>query len=855
MKQIISNYTFDPANRTVTLKDFTSVDLSRLALITNVTRSVVLYNFIDNQLNATVSGNVITLTFDTKNMSASDKLRIDYKIASGDPAYEKLIVGNAKTKFRDGFASVGNQPDSSIWTLTNQNNSHTITSGGNSSGSSYLRISLNPLVDDSEVTLTSKASFSMPMRTGFGVSISQRIVGQEIFAGMVGDDGTGSVDYSTTNIADQALATGSNISITSNVATVTLTNHGYFGGDRISIFGCPDSRMNVGPVVITGATKDTFTVPITATNGTYVTTGGFIRYEDPLKYAYNGHGYLWENTTVTNASIVSRRNGTRFRTTGASTQTTTNATQSNTSPYTDAFNSTANFEQYLTLDEASYRSYTSDATSSANVGKFTQGIPDENPTYHIQFRAKTLKGSTIPVARIVSIAKTGTTTATVTTDVAHGLTTSDWVQIYGVKDQTNFPNLTAQTAVASVISSTQFTVVIGTASTTSSTEGAVWRVQGATLAPGVYTSAIQSVTAASNIVTLIGSATWATPLPGEMVYLYGLNSSLVAYEGAYKVLRVSTTTLELTPATGTVADIGTTATGGAAIKMTDVRLHFARVMDYTRLVTEVAGGRGGTSDLNNAIPIYSNGGSVNSVQSTGANTTQWSAAGWGGFLVNDVASAALTVTTTTAAVSPGSVVTIGTYAHSFNVVVTAVSGTNPTLDVGVEESIDNGTNWVRIYDFERITAIGAYTSPLIMAQYGSRYRYVQTVAGTSPSFTRAVNRLQFSSSVPLLRRFIDRSITLTTLNSTTPTYNVEGMDTFNVAFNVGAIVTTAPQLQIEGSEDATNWYAIGTPITAVASSTVMTQLTGALPKFIRGRISTAGVGVTAGYISIKALGR
>lgn len=73
------------------------------------------------------------------------------------------------------------------------------------------------------------------------------------------------------------------------------------------------------------------------------------------------------------------------------------------------------------------------------------------------------------MATIASIAKTGTTTATVTTNGNHGLTTSDFVQNYGSRDITNFPNLTAQTQVASVISPTQFTIIQGGAVTASST--------------------------------------------------------------------------------------------------------------------------------------------------------------------------------------------------------------------------------------------------------------------------------------------------------------------------------------------------------------------------------------------------
>jgi hypothetical protein len=217
-------------------------------------------------------------------------------------------------------------------------------------------------------------------------------------------------------------------------------------------------------------------------------------------------------------------------------------------------------------------------------------------------------------------------------------------------------------------------------------------------------------------------------------------------------------------------------------------------------------------------------------------------------IITDVASAALASTTTTAAFTP----TFG-ISYTVNIPVTAATGTTPTLDVAVEESDDSGTNWFKVYDFPRITATGMYRSPLIRA-VGNRVRYVQTVGGGTPSFTRAINRLQNSSSAEAVRQLIDRSIVLTTLNSTTP--NLDTRDAGNRAqlvVNVGAITTTAPALQMEGSDDnGASWYAIGTPLTAVASSTVQATVTDINAALMRVRVSTAGAGVTAGYVLLKA---
>jgi hypothetical protein len=216
--------------------------------------------------------------------------------------------------------------------------------------------------------------------------------------------------------------------------------------------------------------------------------------------------------------------------------------------------------------------------------------------------------------------------------------------------------------------------------------------------------------------------------------------------------------------------------------------------------------------------------------------------------IADVTSAALTTTTTTAAFTPTYGIT-----YEVNIPVTAVTGTSPTLDVSIEESDDSGTNWYKVYDFPRITAVGMYRSPTIPL-VGNRVRYVQTVGGTTPSFTRAVNRLQSSYPAMPVRQLIDRTIVLTTLGSTTPSLiSADCGNRVQLVINIGAVTTTAPALQLQGSDDnGTTWYSIGTPLTAVASSTVQLTVTDINSQLTRAIVTTAGVGVTAGYVTIKA---
>ena len=215
--------------------------------------------------------------------------------------------------------------------------------------------------------------------------------------------------------------------------------------------------------------------------------------------------------------------------------------------------------------------------------------------------------------------------------------------------------------------------------------------------------------------------------------------------------------------------------------------------------------------------------------------------------VADVASAAITTTTITANITPG-----GGNAYQVNIPVTAMSGTNPTMDVVIQESRDAGFSWVNVYQFPRITAIGPNNSPLLPLT-GTLIRYVQTIGGTTPSFTRAINRLQDSMDVGVLRQLIDRNIVLTTTFSATASLPAE-QNTKNVQLvvNIGA-ATTPPVLQIQGSEDGgITWYNVGATLTTVANSTVSLTVNNVTAQLFQAIVSTAGAGVTLGYALLRA---
>jgi hypothetical protein len=69
--------------------------------------------------------------------------------------------------------------------------------------------------------------------------------------------------------------------------------------------------------------------------------------------------------------------------------------------------------------------------------------------------------------------------------------------------------------------------------------------------------------------------------------------------------------------------------------------------------------------------------------------------------------------------------------------VTAASGTTPTLDVVIEDSLD-GTNWNTIGTFAQKTTTGREVIN-VTGLFSDQMRVRWTVGGTTPSFTFAVD--------------------------------------------------------------------------------------------------------------------
>ena len=783
-------------------------------------------------------------------LTLGDNNTSDGDVSSANPM--PVQPQNIITTFRESFETYNT---ATTWTESKAAGD-IVQLDGNAVSASYLVISKDPLTADTETYVETQSTFPVPLEAIVGLGMSQRVLGQEL-----------SIEYASTETPiplPSDIAISSIVQGTTTITVTTATAHGLVSGMRIGIRGITsDSRLNYPCLVVSNITSSTVFTSSAGPMGTITslsvgpyTSQGFVYFRSAMGGAPDGYSQIFENATATNSSMYVRSesgdvypSGT-FAGNHSVTIGSTASVQAVAANFSYAFVPTTEFRSLLQADRVNYYDVGIDSTGQPSARRnVTQVVPSPTQNYKIRFRFTNDKALTVPSAKIVSAVKGGSTTATITTSTAHGLTTGDFIVIYGIRDQTNFANLTTATAVVSTPTSTTFTIAFGASTTATSYGGMVSRVNGANIPAAYTTVAIQSATVTATDLTLVGGANWAFVV-GDYVNVYGCRDNStgadLAVDGVYKVASVATTTAILLPISTTVlpSPFASTNCGGTVIKRTDARISYVRLFEYLREKVEILNKNDGFS----SIPITGNGGTISAVTTVSTVSTASLAAN---LIVNDVASAALTSTATSAAITPAA----SSLSQEFNVIVTAVSGTNPTLDVVVQESDDSGTNYYDTYHFPRITATGQYRSPLIPLT-GNRVRYVRTIGGTgTPSFTNAVNRNQSHTSNPVQRQFFDRTVVPNTLNSTSPSFFTEGCVDLVVMVNMGAITTTAPVFALQVSVDNVNFVQLGADITTAASTTSILQVSNAQARFSRLLVKTAGSGATLGYVMVKGVGK
>ena len=774
--------------------------------------------------------------------------------------FQRMNPVNTFTVFRDAF-EVFTPGDK--WTVSQASGDLLITDG-NTAAASWLDFSLSPLTAGTETVITANASFEMPLEGSLGLSLSQRTLGQEFSIEFVEGVSLPGEDPLPIGIITQ---TGTTLTVTTSVP------HELVPGKCIGIASCVDSRLNYPALVVASIPSSTQFTATAGPGGTipsittlpYSSSAGVVFRRKRLGLSPNGTSIIFENATATNASFYIRSEAGDSLPSGtiignqSLTIASTASVQSVNAPNAYSFQPTSEYKLTFEPIKIQWSDAALDAVAQSTVRVNRNAVvPDTSVSYSLRIRGTNNLSLSVPVG-ISSVSKNGTTTVTVTTSSPHGFSTSDVVTAYGVRDTTNFPNLTTATGITSILSPTQFQLAWGTASTNASQSGAMIRVNGGNLpsALGYNAIVIQSLSRTSNVLTVTGSGTWAGLVIGDYVNLYNVvdtNFVSLGVDGTYRVANFVTTVLTLEPigSAPTGGNIGTTNCGGAVIKRTSLRLSFVRIFDYDRQRVEMLPRP--ATDIANSVPMVVQGGTlpavttVTTVSTVTAVTTVAAVTAANLALpgiIADVASASLTSPTTTAAFTP----TFG-ISYQVNVPVTSAIGTSPALDFSIEESDDTGTNWFRVYDFPRISATGIYRSPKLPL-VGNRIRYVQNLTGVG-TFTRAVNRLQSSDTPPLTtRQMVNRTINFNSANSVTSSMPMLNCSTMQLSLNIGG-ASAVPTIQLEGSEDnGATWYPVGVALTGIQSSSVITTVANVNASLARARVALAGTGVVPGFIVVK----
>jgi hypothetical protein len=185
--------------------------------------------------------------------------------------------------------------------------------------------------------------------------------------------------------------------------------------------------------------------------------------------------------------------------------------------------------------------------------------------------------------------------------------------------------------------------------------------------------------------------------------------------------------------------------------------------------------------------------------------------------------------------------------------VTAVSGTNPFLDVILQFSGDGGSTWNDSYTFKRITAVDGDSTTLLQAE-GNRYRFRYVVGGTgSPTFTISVNATKRQTIGKVLHSLNDSTIQLNLINSVTP--SMRGESCLNAAAHV---IRTGgggnASYTLQASFDKSNWQDATSAVTCNGTS-ICSIVAPPAAAFRYYRVSvSAGGGNAGGYVALMCTG-
>lgn len=183
----------------------------------------------------------------------------------------------------------------------------------------------------------------------------------------------------------------------------------------------------------------------------------------------------------------------------------------------------------------------------------------------------------------------------------------------------------------------------------------------------------------------------------------------------------------------------------------------------------------------------------------------------------DVPSAARTVSGVSDTFS-----TVGMGLLNTNIVVSAVSGTSPKLDIELQFS-DDGTNWSPTHSSKRFTSAPDNYRIQGVRSAGRYYRYIWTIAGTSPSFTFQVDSV-LKNYLPLrtASQFRYADIDLSTNGAVSSNFTAGSCQNVSLQLVRAADGGNDAKIRIQVSNNNINWDDLTADI-VVAPNTNQTQ--------------------------------
>jgi hypothetical protein len=434
---------------------------------------------------------------------------------------------------------------------------------------------------------------------------------------------------------------------------------------------------------------------------------------------------------------------------------------------------------------------------------------------------------------------------------------SNWITLpfYQVSTTTPYPTITSATAngVYAFTGGGYLNVRVRASAYTSGTINVA--LDGSLSQQTVFAAQLgqyQNNVAGANFMTVTGTGTAVNTfaIPATDVGLYRDISLQIVITGT------NTTTFQasndnsnwfsttcVTVASGVTVPAQTTAANGLFHCPVAYRYFRAQITAFT------SGSSTGTAIISTQAPANDLGErTVSAVQSGSYATTLTSGTLSSQVVTTDIASAARTTTFTSASITPST----GSMSEAYQLDVTAVSGTNPTMDCTVYESGDSGTNFSAVYGFERVTTTGQFQIPMHRIN-GNRLQYSCVIAGTTPSFTFTLFRVDGQISSQQHHRYFDRNMVANTLGSTTSTYNIDGCDELTYGVS-NASSSSAATFDVQLSEDGTNFENQATTVSPASGATQSIQALNVASKFARLIVTNAGTSETLNYSWLRCVG-